>query len=111
MIRESLAKGRFDDRIMAEARSVSNLKKTLRQTFEDAKSDEVTLKKLAYGNVSYSNPALVQYFPPGWLTVDKGKEENNWSDRKHLPKGKLSGLQFRADQNWVCQVRARCKLI
>ena len=51
LIRESLAKGRFDDRndrIMAEARSVSNLKKTLRQTFEDAKSDEVTLKKLAY---------------------------------------------------------------
>ena len=51
LIRESLAKGRFDgrnDRIMAEARSVSNLKKTLRQTFEDAKNDEVTLKKLAY---------------------------------------------------------------
>ena len=73
MIRESLAKGRFDDRndrIMAEARSVSSLKKTtttrrsmsffsnskedvkeisaLRQTFEDAKNDEVTLKKLAY---------------------------------------------------------------
>ena len=76
MIRESLAKGRFGERndgIMAEARSVSSLKKTtttrrsmsffsnskedvkeisaLRQTFEDARNDEVTLKKLAYGMV------------------------------------------------------------
>jgi len=42
-----------------------------------------------------------------WLTLDKGKEENSWSDRKHLPKGKLSGLQFKTDQDWICQVRAR----
>ena len=45
--------------------------------------------------------------PPGWLTLDKGKEENSWSDRKHLPRGKLSGLQFKTDQDWICQVRAR----
>ena len=49
--------------------------------------------------------ALIHY--AGWLTCDKGKDENSWSDRKHLPKGKITALQFKADSDWVCQVRAR----
>ena len=36
--------------------------------------------------------ALIHY--AGWLTCDKGKDENSWSDRKHLPKGKITALQF-----------------
>ena len=49
--------------------------------------------------------ALIHY--AGWLTCDKGRDENSWSDRKHLPKGKITALQFKADSDWVCQVRAR----